>query len=248
MVQFFRDWFERFVAVQGIDRAMAIAAQGYSAFLPLLIVYASLLPRSDNKSFADLLIKRFELTGSSAASVQQAFAPSGAVESSVTALGILLLLVSTLAFTRGLQRLYEGAYGLPTLGVRNTLRALLWLTTIAAIVTLRPVVVEPLSGWLLVAATLIIGTVTWLLTPYLLLGRRVRPLRLLPAAILSAIGMAGVGVWSVIWMPHTLATSAAQFGIIGIGFAMLTWFVAVAAVLVVTTTGGATIAERWIRA
>lgn len=248
MVQFFRDWFERFVAVQGIDRAMAIAAQGYSAFLPLLIVYASLLPRSDNKSFADLLIKRFELTGSAAASVQQAFAPSGAVESSVTALGILLLLVSTLAFTRGLQRLYEGAYGLPTLGVRNTLRALLWLTTIAAIVTLRPVVVDPLSGWLLVAATLVIGTVTWLLTPYLLLGRRVRPARLLPAAILSAIGMAGVGVWSVIWMPHTLATSAAQFGIIGIGFAMLTWFVAVAAVLVVTTTGGATIAERWIRA
>ncbi|RKQ86276.1 membrane protein [Solirubrobacter pauli] len=248
MVQFFRDWFERFVAVQGIDRAMAIAAQGYSAFLPLLIVYASLLPRSDNKSFADLLIKRFDLTGSAAASVQQAFAPSGAVESSVTALGILLLLVSTLAFTRGLQRLYEGAYGLPTLGVRNTLRALLWLTTIAAIVTLRPVVVEPLRGWLLVAATLAIGTVTWLLTPYLLLGRRVRPMRLLPAAILSAIGMAGVGVWSVIWMPHTLATSAAQFGIIGIGFAMLTWFVAVAAVLVVTTTGGATIAERWIRA
>src|SRR4051794_171314 len=136
MVQFFRDWLERFVAVQGIDRAMAIAAQAYSAFLPLLIVYASLLPRSDNKSFADLLVKRFELSGSAASSVHLAFAPAGAVESSVTTLGIVLLLVSTLAFTRGLQRLYEGAYGLPTLGLRNTLRALLWLSTIAAIVTL----------------------------------------------------------------------------------------------------------------
>ena len=83
---------------------------------------------------------------------------------------------------------------------------------------------------------LALGTMTWLLTPYLLLGRRVRPLRLLPSAVLTAIGMAGVGVWSVIWMPHTLATSAAQFGIIGIGFAMLTWFVAVASVIVVTTT------------
>lgn len=247
MVQFFRDWLERFVGVQGIDRAMAIAAQGYSAFLPLLIVYASILPRSDNKSFADLLVKRFELTGAAAESVRLAFAPAGAVESGVTALGIALLLVSTLSFTRGLQRLYEGAYGLPTLGMRNTLRALLWLTTIAAIVTLRPVVTDPLSGWLLVAATLAIGTVTWLVTPYLLLGRRVRPARLLPSAVLTAIGMAGVGVWSVLWMPHTLATSAAQFGIIGIGFAMLTWFVAVASVIVVTTTGGATIAERWIK-
>ena len=120
--------------------------------------------------------------------------------------------------------------------------------TIAAIVTLRPVVTEPLSGWLAVASTLAIGTMTWLLTPYLLLGRRVRPVRLLPSAVLTAIGMAGVGIWSVIWMPHTLATSAAQFGIIGIGFAMLTWFVAVASVVVVTTTGGATIADRWIKA
>ena len=46
VLNFFREWLERFVAVQGIDRAMAVAAQGYSAFLPLLIVYASVLPRS----------------------------------------------------------------------------------------------------------------------------------------------------------------------------------------------------------
>ena len=72
VIKFFRDWLERFVAVQGIDRAMAIAAQSYSAFLPLLIVYASILPRSDNKSFADLLVKKFELEGAAAASVQQA--------------------------------------------------------------------------------------------------------------------------------------------------------------------------------
>ena len=247
MTQFFRDWIQRFVALQGIDRAMAIAAQAYSAFLPLLIVYASLLPRSDNKTFADALIKRFELTGSAADSVQLAFAPTGAVESGVTVLGIVLLLVSTLAFTRGLQRLYEGAFDLPTLGVRNTLRALLWLSIVTAVVTLRPVLSEPLDGWLLTVSGIATGTVTWLLTPYLLLGRRVRPLRLLPGALLTSIGMAGVGVWSVIWMPHTLATSAAQFGIIGIGFAMLTWFVAVSAVVVVTTCGGATIADRWIR-
>ena len=34
---------------------------------------------------------------------------------------------------------------------------------------------------------------------------------------------------------------------IGIGFAMLTWFVAVAFVLVIATTGGAMIAERLSR-
>jgi membrane protein len=247
VLQFFREWLERFVAVQGIDRAMAIAAQSYSAFLPLVIVYASLLPRAENKSFADVLVKRFELSGSAAASVRQAFAPAGTVESGVTALGILLLLVSALAFTRGLQRLYELSFGLPTLGMRNTPRALGWLLVVGAVIAARPIVTDPFSGWLLVAVTLTMNTLLWLVTPYLLLGRRVRPVRLLPASFLAAIGMAGIGVWSVLYMPHALASSAAQYGVIGIGFAMLTWFVAVAAMLVVATTGGATIADRWIK-
>jgi membrane protein len=247
VLNFFREWFERFVAVQGIDRAMAIAAQSYSAFLPLLIVYASILPRSDNKSFADLLVKKFELEGAAAGSVQQAFAPAGAVQSSVTFLGLALLLVSTLSFTRGLQRMYELAYGLPTLGMRNTPRAIGWLALVAIVAALRPVATEPFTGWLRVAVTLTIGIAVWLVTPYLLLGRRVRWRRLLPGATLTAIGMSGVGIWSVLFMPHTLASSAAQFGVIGIGFAMLTWFVVAASVIVVTTTGGVTIADRWIR-
>ncbi|MBE2316061.1 hypothetical protein DVA67_008745 [Solirubrobacter sp. CPCC 204708] len=247
MLQFLRDWLQRFVAVQGIDRAMAIAAQSYSAFLPLVIVYSATLPRGENQEFADVLVNRFELTGTTAASVRQAFAPSGAVESSLTVLGVVLLLVSTLSFTRGLQRMYEGAFELPTLGMRNTARALAWLLVVAVVIPLRPLVTAPFGGWPLVALTLTISTLLWLITPYLLLGRRVRPVRLLPAALLAAIGMAGIGVWSVIFMPQALASSAAQYGVIGIGFAMLTWFVAVAAVLVVATTGGATFADRWIR-
>ena len=127
VIDLFRDWLKRFVEVQGIDRAMAIAAQSYSAFLPLVIVYASMLPRGDTKSFADVLVRRFELSGPTAESVQRAFAPSGAVQSSVTVLSVVLLLVSTLSFTRGLQRLYELAFGLRTLGMRNTPRALFWL-------------------------------------------------------------------------------------------------------------------------
>ncbi len=68
--------------------------------------------------------------------------------------------------------------------------------------------------------------------------------RLLPGAVLTAITMAGVGIWAVLWMPHLLASSAAQFGIIGIGFALLTWLVVAGGAIVVATTGGALIADR----
>ena len=144
-----------------------------------------------------------------------------------------------------MQRLYEGVFDLAKLGIRNTPRAVLWLLVVTAFVALRPVVLDLIpGGWLHAAATLALSTLLWLITPYLLLGRRVSWQRLLPGALLTAIGMAGVGVWAVIWMPHTLATSARQFGVIGIGFALLTYLVVVGSVVVVTTTGGALIADR----
>jgi membrane protein len=239
-----RDWLSRFVAVQGVDRGMALGAQAYTALIPLLIVYVSVLPRADNEDFADVMIDEFNLRGATAASFKRAFAPPSDVESSVTALGVLLLVVAALSFTRGMQRLYEGVFDLATLGVRNTPRALLWLLAVSLFVALRPLLLDVLDGWVHVAATLALSTLLWLMTPYLLLGRRVTWQRLLPGALLTAIGMAGVGVWSVIWMPRTLASSAGQFGLIGIGFALLTWLIAVGIVLVVATTGGAMIADR----
>ena len=244
VVDLARDWIGRFIAVQGIDRAMAIGAQAYTALIPLMIVYASLLPRSGNESFADVLVNRFELTGSTAASVELAFAPAGEVESGVTLLGAGLLLVAALSFTRGMQRLYEGAFGLTKLGMRNTPRGLLWLVVLTVAVSVRPVITDPFEGVTRVVITIAEGVVLWLVTPSLLLGRRVPWRRLVAGAVLTAVGMTGVAIWSAIWMPHTIATSAKQYGVIGIGFAMLTWLVAVSTVLVVATTGGAMISDR----
>jgi membrane protein len=239
-----RDWIARFIAIQAFDRAMSIGAYAYTALFPLLIVAGALLPREGNASFADVLIEEFHLTGSTAQAVKVAFAPAGAVESSVTALGFVLLLYSMLSFSRGLQRLYEAAFHLPTLGMRNTPRGLLWLCFLGAVLTVRPLLMDPLTGVARVGGTLALGVGMWLVTPYLLLGRRVRWGRLLPTAVLTGIGMAGVGIWSVLWMPHTITASAQQFGVIGIGFALMSWLFAAAVVVVVATAGGAMIADR----
>jgi len=244
LVDLFSDWIRRFVAVQGVDRSMAIGAQAYTALFPLLIFYISISPLKSGRSMAQVLIDRLELDGAAADSVRQAFAPVGQVQSGVTALSIALLVFSGLSFTRGLQRLYEGAFSLPTLGMRNTKWGLLWLIVVSFLATMRPIVLGGLDGKLETIASLGISGALWLITPYLLLGRRIYWMRLAPLAILSVLGMTGVGIWSVLWMPHTIATSADQFGMIGIGFALLTWFVAVSGVLVVAATGGALISDR----
>jgi membrane protein len=228
MLSLAREWIRRFVEVQGIDRAMSIGAYAYSALIPLLVVYSSLLPRGQNRSFSDSIIARFDLHGSAAESVKAAFAPSGTVQSSVSALGVF----------------YELAFGLPTLGMRNTKWGLLWLLVITLAAGVRPLILGGLGGTLETIVSLLLADALWLITPHLLLGRRVGWLKLLPASILSTLGMSAVAVWSVIWLPHTISASASQYGLIGIGFALLTYLFVVACVLVVAATGGAMVTDR----
>jgi membrane protein len=243
-VGFGRDCFGRFIAVQGIDRAMALSAQAFTALLPLLVVYAAVVPQPSGEDFAARVIKKFGLEGASADSVRQAFAPENAVQSSVTALGVFLLIVSALSFTRGLQRLFEGAYRLPALGMRGTGYGLQWIGLVVVLVTLRPIAIDALHGVANAIATLSSGTLLWLATPYLLMGKRLAWRRLLPGAVLTAIAMSLLGVASLIWIPRTLDSLSSQFGFIGVAFAIVSWLFAAGCVLVGSASIGAVIDER----
>ena len=62
---------ERFVAVQGVDRAMAIGAQAYTALIPLLIVYVSFCRARTTRTSPTCMIKEFGCSGSTAASFKR---------------------------------------------------------------------------------------------------------------------------------------------------------------------------------
>src|SRR3954451_11066216 len=146
VIRFFQAWIERFLDVQGIDRAMALAAQAFSALIPLLIVYSAVVSEATGNQFADNVIDRFNLTGAAADSVRQAFTSSQTVEGSISIIGLLFLLISALSFSRGMQRLYEGAYGFPNLGFRNTRYGLIWLAFLGVYATVRPIAAGVVDG------------------------------------------------------------------------------------------------------
>jgi membrane protein len=248
-IDFGRDWAARFVGVQGADRAMSLAALSFSAIIPLLVVYSAVVPRPDGEDFASELIDRFELDGDAAASVREAFTASATVADSLSLFGLLLLVISALSFTRGLQRLYESVYGLTPLGMRGTPAGLSWLVAVIAFITVRPLVAGLFEdeAILELGVSLALGAVLWLMTPYLLLARRLPSRILLPWAGFAAVGNTALALTSVIWLPRTIATSAAQYGAIGVAFALLGWLVALCFVLVISAAGGAVTAERIAR-
>src|SRR3954471_8480369 len=245
VIDFFGDWFERFLDVQGVDRAMALAAQAFSALIPLLIVNSAVVSRQGGEDFSDRIIDRFNLTGAAAQSVRQAFTSTDTLQDSISVLGLLLLIISALSFSRGMQRLYEGAYRYPALGMRNTKWGLLWLGVVAPYATARPIVAGVADGRVIgIVLSLAVAAVAWAVTPRLLLGLRAEWRQIVPGAALTAFGMTVLGVSSVIWLPRSIQNSAEQFGVMGVAFAMLSWLVAAGFVVVIAATGGAVIAER----
>ena len=235
----------RYVAIEGTLQATVLAAQAFTSLIPYIVVASAFAP--GDADIADSIIDRFGLEGNSAKSVHQLFASAGETESAVTWISVVILLLSALSFTRALQRLFQRAYGRPANPVKDTQRGLLWVLALAAWIT----VTSPLRGLLedvggvvlALMVTTVTGFVLWLGTPVVLLGERDWR-RLAPGAAISGLLGALLGVASSVYVPLAMDWSADRYGLIGIAFALQSWLLGAAFVLVIGAVVGATVVER----
>jgi membrane protein len=218
-----------------LDRSLALGGQAFGALIPLLLVLQAAQPGS--RSVASDLIERFELEDDAAEAVRETFAATSD-EPTITGLSVLVLLVSVLSFTRRLQRLYEDTWELDQRGFRGTGWGLAWIAFFALYASLHPLLDEVLEGLAGLVISLGGALLLGLMTPYLLLGRRMPWRRLLPQAVLTATGITGLGVWSAIYMPRAIESSASAYGAIGVAFSMLTWLWGLGFVFVIAAVYG----------
>jgi membrane protein len=236
----------RFIEIEGAQMATVIAAQAFTSLIPFLVVASAFGPGDED--IADRIVDRFGLEGSSARSVQQLFNSAGEVESAVTWVGVVILVLATLSFTRATQRMFQRAYGTAPKGPREMWRGLVWLAGFAAwVIVSSPLreTLEDLGGVLLaLTASGLTGLVLWLWTPGILLGipdwRR-----LLPGAIASGVLGALAGVASGIYIPILLRWSADKYGLIGVAFSMQSWLLVMAFVAVVGAVVGAVATQQY---
>jgi membrane protein len=232
----------RFFELEGFDRAMALAGQAFAALLPLLLVVSAVSP-AGGRDLADTLTDRFDLDSAAAAALRASLKQPAEVQSSISVFGVLLLVVSALSFTRAMQRLYVRAWRLDALGVFGNSWGLLWLACFSVYVSIQPAIVGLFSGPAATFVSIGSSTALWLLTPWILVGKRIRWRRLLPQALLTSASLAVFAAASVLYMPHAVSTASHQFGVIGVAFALLSWLFVTALILVITAAVGATLAE-----
>jgi membrane protein len=234
----------RYVAISGYDRALALATQGFVALVPMLIVVASALPSGSKAAAEGLVIDRIRLSGSAAADVQELLQrPPGPTEP-ITLLSAVLLVVSVLGFTRTLQRTYQAAWDLPTLGLWGYVRALLGAAALIGEIILFILVVLVLEGFpgaelLAALARLVLCVLLWWPVQRLLLGNRVGWRQLLPGAVIAGVGQVLVLTLSGIYLQLAIESQAQRYGLIGVAFVLVSWMIVLGLLLVLAAVLGA---------
>jgi membrane protein len=237
----------RFVDIEGAQQATVLAAQAFTSLIPFTVVAAALGP--GDKELDERIVERFSLDGSAARSVRSLFNDAGEVESAVTWVGVVILVLSALSFTRAMQRMFQRAYGHERGGPRDMWRGLVWLAGFAAWLVLssalRDTFKEIGGGVVLpVAVTGVTGFVLWLGSPMILLGR-LDWRRLAPGAVVSAALGALAGVASAIYVPILMTWSAERYGLIGVAFSMQSWLLVIGFVAVIGAVAGAVASELY---
>ena len=242
LVELGRRCVARFLELEGVDRAMALAGQGFAALLPLLIVISAASP-GDGRDVADTLIEEFKLSGSAEDALRSALSRPAGPDSSLGIVSFLVLAISALSFTRAMQRLYVRAWRLPSMGLRGNAWGLAWLAAFVVWGSIQPVIVSLFDGVAAFVVSEALVTLLWLITPWLLVGRRLPWRTLVFQALLTAAGLLALSVSAAVYAPRAVSSAAADFGVIGVAFALLTLLFCVAAVFVGAAAIGATLAE-----
>jgi membrane protein len=230
------------VRIEVIDRSLALASKLFVAVIPLSIILRAVTPGREN--FGDDLVMRLGLSGLGASATRTLFASGGEVRGAVSVIGLVILLYSVLSFTRALQRIYLQVWRLRPQLPDALLRQATWIVGFIA----YTVVLAPVRDFehqhdvatLYAPSAIALGTVFWLWTPHVLLGKRISWRRLLPTSLLTTLAITLYSVGTALFLPAIFTKNAERYGLIGVAFGLVTWLFAYAAVIVVSAVLGGT--------
>ena len=239
----------RLVEVSFLDRTVILAAQFFSAILPLFMVVSTVSPHPGGDSPAATMARRLGLDPTSVSSLQSAVAPPSSARASIGVLGVFLAVLSATSFARALQRSYELAWRLPPAGgLRAAWRPLVLVISLALYVELlflfsRMVRGVPASTILEDLATFAGAWALWTGAGWILLAGRVRPRLIATGGLLTAFGFAILRRVSALYLPNLVTTNQQQFGLLGVAFTLFSWLTVCSFVIVVATVVGTVLAE-----
>lgn len=224
---------ERFGEIGGTALANGIALQGFLSLIPLLLVAiatAGFLASGDADFTSDVIdALGIPPDGTSAENLTEAIDSAQESKRAASVVGVLGLLWSGLAVIAAVQRAIDRTWQTKSEGLKDKLRAVLWLLgaaviflssfALSAILNFLPAFLAPLS--ILIGLAVNTGLFLWTFSE---LGRVPVGWRaLLPGAVVCAVGFEILKLVGTIYVPRLVANSSALYGSLGIVIAILAW-------------------------
>ena len=235
----------RLKALDFASQAMLFGAGLLASLLPFVI----LLSAFASQRVDDDISLRLGLDRRAAGIVDHLFTSSPATLNAATATSLVFLIAGMLAVASSLQQIYEKVFRQDHRGLRDLNRLLTWIVVLCVAVVVeslaeRPVIAVAAGGWLAPLVTAAIMTVFFWWTMRFLLAGRVPWRELLPSAIITGVFYGGLGVFSRFYFSGTIISDSKTYGTIGAIFGIMTWFIAIGAVIILGAVAGAVWEDR----
>ncbi len=162
---------------------------------------------------------------------------------------MVFLTAGMLAVASSLQQIYEKAFGQDHRGFRDLGRLSAWIAVLCVAVVAEGVAERPVSavaagGWLAPLVTVAIMTPFFWWTMHFLLDGRVARRTPLPSAVITGVFYGRLGVFSKFYFSGTITADSKTYGTIGAIFGIMTWFIAIGAVIILGAVAGAVWEDR----
>jgi membrane protein len=221
------------------DQIILLGAGLLVSLLPFLI----LLSAFASQRIDDDIALRLGLNQRASGIVSHLLTSSPAALNVATLTSLLFVAAGTLAVASSLQQTYEKAFRQDHRGLRDAYRLAIWVVALCAAVTLESIVGRPVRdapGGIVLAAlvTFAVMTLFFWWTMHFLLAGRVPWRKLLFSAIATGAFYVGLGVFSKFYFSSTIISDSRTYGTIGAVFGILTWLIAIAAVIILGAVTG----------
>jgi len=233
-------------AIDFTDQIMLLGAGLLVSLLPFLILLAAF---ASNHIDDDIAV-RLGLDRRAAGIVTHLLTSAPASLNVATVTSLLFVAAGTLAVASSLQQIYEKVFHQDHRGgVRGLYRLLIWIVVLSLVVVFESLVGRPVrnasaGAGLVELVTFVVWAPFFWWTMHFLLAGRVPWRRLLPSAILTGAFYVGLGVFSKFYFSSTIISDSKTYGTIGAVFSILTWFVAIGAVIILGAVGGVVWEDR----
>jgi len=248
-----RNWFEGSLAQSFVrqlkeldfaSQAMLFGAGLLVSVLPLVIVLSAFA----SQRIDDDISLRMGLDRQAAGIVDHLFTSAPASLNAATVTSLIFVTAGLLAVTSSLQQIYLKVFHQAHRGPRDLFRLLAWIVVLCLAVAIDSVAERPVSsaagGWLAPLVTVAVVTPFLWWTMHFLLAGRVRWRTLLPSAIITGVFFGGLGVFSKFYFSETIVADSKTYGTVGAIFGILTWFIAIGAVILLGAVVGVVWGDR----